>query len=279
MPQNGYGCQCQVDSLSRSEAESAWTAAGKTGPDKTPDIIWEEKVVGKNGSNPRTVKYPVIKTAKGDAPIDAGFSYNVGKSWLEPLTVPRLTGYDAVLAERPPRAFSAGAIVPPLPLPTVIKPSVLLPASTDAAVAVESFLNVFDASLEQGVVFEDAVGVPVAVTKQLFADEAGSFAGVEAAQIEAMNLLAMTLVEPDEIWHHWEADNNPDILPDVQKRWRLKRRYLRVFEMEGSQALGVSAFEWSHKGWVSSTAFVSEGAAENMDSLRVGSLVYAKEKQ
>lgn len=271
MPQNGYGCQCKVYSLSRSEASSAWEAQGKTGADTPPPIVWEEKVVGKNGSNPRTVMTP-----KG---VDPSFAYNVGKAWLEPLTVPRLTGYDAVLAQRPARAFSAGAIVPPLPKPTLIKPNVLLPASTDAAAAVESFLNVFGVDLEQGAVFEDAAGVPVAVTKRLFADEMGSFAGVETAQIETMNLLAMTLVEPDEIWHHWEADNNPDVLPDVQQRWRLKRRYLKVFSIEGTQTLGVSAFEWSHKGWVSSTAFMSEGAAENIDSLRMGSLVYEKDKQ
>jgi hypothetical protein len=271
MPQNGYGCQCRVYSLSRPEARRAWEAQGKTGADTAPEIVWEEKVVGKNGSNPRTVRTP-----KG---IDPSFAYNPGKAWLEPLTVPRLTGYDAVLAERKIPAFPAGTVLPPLPKATVVKPSILLPVGTDPAVAVESFLNVFDANLEKGVVFEDAAGVPVAVTKRLFADETGSFAGLNAAQIEAMDLLAMTLAEPDEIWHHWEADkDNPDSLPDVQKRWRLKRRYLRVFEMDGEQTLGISAFEWSHQGWVSSTAFMNEGAADTMDSLRVGNLVYSKDK-
>ena len=84
MPQNGWGCKCRVDSLSRFEAQQEWNKAGKTGPDTAPPIEWEDRVVGKNGSNPRTVSVP-----KG---IDPGFAYNPGKAWLEPHTVPPLQG-------------------------------------------------------------------------------------------------------------------------------------------------------------------------------------------
>ena len=281
MPQNGYGCQCKVYSLSRPEAKSAWEAKGKTGADDAPEIEWREKMVGTNGSNPRMVQYPVAKVMKDgkvmEVAVDPSFAYNPAKSYLDPLTVPRLTGYDAVLAERKAAAFPAGTVLPPLPEATVIKPSVLLPVSTEPAEAVESFLNVFGADLNQGAVFEDATGTPLAITQRLFADETGSLAAVSTADIEAMNLLAMTLIEPDEVWHHWEQDNPPDLSPDIPKRWRLKRRYLRVFEVDGSQQLGIAAFEWSRKGWTSSVTLMSNGASDSMDSLRVGTLVYGKE--
>ena len=275
MPQNGYNCQCKVNSLSRSEASDIWTKAGKSGPDTAPPLEWEEKTVGTTGSNPRTVMTP-----KG---IDPGFAYNPGKAWLEPMTVPRLTGYDAVLAERK-AAFPAGTVRPPLPVATVVKPALLLPASTAPAVAVEDFLNVFGADLEQGAVFEDAVGTPVVITKRLFADESGSFAALDEKQIQSMNLLAMALIEPDEIWWHWEQDSgNPDLLPDTVGRWRLKRRYLRTFKIAGQAQAAVTAFEWSRsKGWTGSTALMQSFESDvekSLDTLRVGRLVYAKEKK
>ncbi|MEO7344123.1 MAG: phage minor head protein, partial [Methylotenera sp.] len=88
-PQNGWGCKCRIDSLSRVEAKQAWEKQGKTGVDTAPIIVYEDKIVGKKGSNPR-----LVTTPQG---IDAGFGYNVGKSYLDPLTVPPLQGYNAVL--------------------------------------------------------------------------------------------------------------------------------------------------------------------------------------
>lgn len=281
MPQNGYGCQCRVYSLSRMEAKTEWEKAGKTGPDETPDIRWEEKTIGTTGSNPRTVNVPIITVNGKDVMIDPGFAYNPGKAWLQPHTVPPLTGYDAVLKARG-ASWPTGVTKPPLPTPTAIKPTALLPATTAPNVAAEEFLSAFGADLQTGVVFEDVVGQPIAVTQRLFADETGSFAAVDSKTVQAMNLLAMALAEPDEIWWHWEADNNPDALPDAPKRWRLKRRYLRLFVIEGqAQAqAAITAFEWSRsKGWAGATAFTAplEGDMETaLDNWRVGKLVYGK---
>jgi len=281
MPQNGYGCQCRVYSLSRMEAQAEWEKAGKTGPDPEPGIEWVEKTIGTTGSNPRTVKVPIITTAKGRCAIDPGFAYNPGKAWLEPYTVPPLTGYDAVLAKRGATLPAGGT--PPLPTPTTIKPTVLLPASTPPAAAVEEFLSIFDADMKTGAVFRDVVDQPIAITKRLFVDEAGSLVGVDAAKVESMNLLAMALIEPDEIWWHWEQDNSPAALPDVKGRWRLKRRYLRLFEIEGQAKAAVTAFEFTRtKGWYGETAFVQPVVSDmeaELDSLRVGKLVYSKGKK
>lgn len=277
MPQNGWGCHCAVDSLSRLEASRELETQGKDGPDQAPPIKWEERVVGKNGTNPRTVRVP-----EG---IDPGFAYNPGKAWLEPHTVPPLQGYDAVLQERG-KPWPTEFTPPPVPQATAVPKSVLLPAGTSPETAVEDFLDVFGATMEQGAVFTDVSGVSMAITKALFQDGMGEFKWLananKAARLEYVNLLAMTLIEPDEIWWNWEEDRQwSKENPDQPKRWRLKRRYLRAFEMEGTGEFGICAFEWGRSGWTGSTAFMAEPSSAKQrlkyfDKQRVGRLVFKK---
>ncbi len=272
-PQNGWGCKCRVDSLSRLEASREWEKAGKTGPDDAPPIEWEEKVVGKTGSNPRTVRTPVG--------IDPGFAHNPGKSWLEPHTVPPLQGYDAVLQERG-TPWPTSAHKPQLPTPTRVPERVILPADTPPTEAVKDFLEVFGADLEQGAVFADAAGSNLAITKALFQDGKGDFKWLakpdKAERMKYINLLAMTLIEPDEIWWDWVKDQA------VNGRWRLKRRYLRAFEINGSDEFGVSIFEWGRTGWTGATAFMTtqKTAAQRQayfSRQRKGRLVFQKQKR
>lgn len=276
-PQNGWGCKCRKYSLSRLEASREWEKNGKTGPDTAPPIEWEERVVGKNGTNPRTVRTP-----KG---IDPGFAYNPGKAWLEPQTVPPLQGYDAVLKERNAQ-WPTGFTPPPTPTPTVVPKSVLLPPNTAPEVAVADFLDVFGASMDEGAAFTDVAGSTLAITKALFQDGSGEFKWLsrpeKATRLEYVNLLAMTLIEPDEIWWNWEEDRNwSDNNPGAPKRWRLKRRYLRAFEIEGTGEYGVSVFEWGKTGWTGSTAFMAEPKSDKQrlkyfDKQRIGRLVFHK---
>ena len=280
MPQNGYGCQCQVNSYSMTE----WN---KTGLElsESPTIDWHEKTIGTRGSNPRNVKYPVINLVKNgeklQAPIDVGFAYNPAKAYLEPFTVPPLKGYDAVLKTRSLNDLPIDkSIAPPLPTPQKIESKLLLPANTEPKKAVEDFLNLFGATIEKGAVIEDAAGSKVVLTKRLFADETGSFAAVEAKTVENMNLLALSLADPDEVWYHWEQDKaKTDIMSDVPLRWRLKRRYIKTFEIAGEQKTAVTAFEWSRIGWVGETTLITEGLQDEMDKLRVGALIYSGAKK
>lgn len=269
-PQNAWGCNCRVDSLSEAEARREWEKQGKTGPDEAPEIEWEERVVGKNGSAPRTVRVP-----KG---IDPGFAYNPGQAWLEPHTVPPLTGYDAVLKERE-AAWPTGFTPPAMPKPTRLSASVVLPAGTAPEVAVADFLDVFGASVDEGAAFTDAAGSTLAITKALFQDGSGEFKWLakprKAGRLEYINLLAMALIEPDEIWWGWVKDHKEP------GRWRLKRRYLRAFEVEGSGEYAVGVFEWGSSGWTGSTVFMAsqdtEAAREAyFDKQRMGRLVYSK---
>lgn len=269
-PQNGWGCKCKIRSLSRSEAKNLWEAQGKSGPDEAPPIEWEERVIGKNGSDPRTVRVP-----KG---IDPGFAYNPGKAWLEPHTVPPLQGYDAVLKERStswPSSFKPPALSPATP----VSRDVLFSPGTPPESVVKDFLEVFGATPDRGAAFTDASGATLAVTKRLFQDDKGGFDWLadanNASRLKNAYLLAMTLVEPDEIWKNWERH------PNDKGRWLLKRRYLRSFELEGSNQYGVVAFEWSRAGWAASTAFdvnaqTKQERAALFDLLRIGHLLFKK---
>lgn len=265
-PQNGWGCKCKKYSLSRVEAKREWEKSGKTGPDEAPPIEWEEKVVGKTGSNPRTVQVP-----KG---IDPGFAYNPGKAWLEPHTVPPLQGYDAVLKDR---GVDAPTIKLILPKPTKVPSQAILPADTAPEVAVKDFLDVFGATLEEGAAFTDAAGSSLAITKALFvkgSDKAGdNFKWLAEPEkndrLQYINLLAMTLIEPDEIWWAWEKD------AAEPGNWRLKRRYLRAFEIDGDGRYGVGVFEWSKTGWSGSTVFPAS-KQKYFDRQRLGRLIWKK---
>lgn len=264
-------------SLSLTEAKRRWEKAGKTGPDTAPPIEWEERTVGKNGSNPRTVRVP-----KG---IDPGFAYNPGKAWLEPYTVPPLQGYDAVLKERG-AAWPTGFTIPAHPVPTVVPGTVKTPHGVHPEQVVSDFLHVFGADMEQGAVFIDAANTPLVISKALFEDGEGNFKWLEsdkADRLGYMNILAMTLIEPDEIWWAWEIDASfKKANPDAPRRWRLKRRYLRIFEIEGENKYVVGVFEWNRQGWSGSTIFSTrdtDSAAKQLkyfDGQRKGRLVYKK---
>lgn len=269
-PQNAWGCKCKKYSLSRTEAKQMWDKAGKSGPDAAPPIEMVERVVGKNGSNPRTVWVP-----KG---IDPGFAYNPGKSWLEPHTVPPLQGYNAVLEERG-TPWPTGFTPPPIPKMTKIPASMLLPADIAPEVAVADFLDVFGASMDQGAAFTDAAGSSLAITKALFQDGNGEFKWLaqldKADRLRYVNLLAMTLIEPDEIWWAWVQDTKD------KGRWRLKRRYLKAFDIEGTGEFSFAVFEWGTTGWTGSTTFMANQKSEEFrqayfNRQRNGRLVYKK---
>jgi hypothetical protein len=278
MPQNGWGCKCRVDSLSRYEAQQEWQKAGKSGADTAPPVVYEDRIVGKNGSNPRIVTVP-----QG---IDPGFGYNPGKSYLEPLTVPPLQGYDAVLKERGAE-WPTGFTVPKLPKPTTIDKAAILPKDTPPEQAVTDFLDVFGADMQTGSAFTDAAGSTLAITKALFADGSGDFKWLQKAdkveRLQYINLLAKTLIEPDEIWWVWDLDGaSSKADPQAPKKWRLKRRYLRAFDIEGEDKYAIVAFEWSRSGWSGSTAFTTrdkdseDKQLKYFDAQRRGRLVYKK---
>jgi len=285
-PQNGYGCKCRLESLSRNEAQADWQSRGRTGPDEAPPMDWQDVTVGKNGANPRTVRTP--------AGVDPGFAYNPGKSYLEPHTVPPLTGYDKPLQSQIQQGKSAGALLAPdaaLQLRKAVKfpANGLIDPPFDPKKEVSNFLDVFGATLEQGAVFIDKTESPVAISKALFiqgddktADHFKWLAdGSKADRVRYLNLLAMTIADPAEIWWAWEAkaQSKADVKAAKPKEWILKRRYLKVFEIDGEKKYAITSFTWGKDGWSGSTAFVAKDsqnkeAAQYFNDQRKGRLVW-----
>lgn len=271
-PQNGYGCKCRADSLTRGEAEAEWKARGRTGPDDSPPVEMEEVIVGKNSANPRTVLTP-----KG---IDPGFDYNPGKAYLEPHTVPPLQGYESVLKERQGK-FPAGMARPTVPKPKRMPSSVLNPSDLDPEEAVSRHLDIFGATLEQGAIFEDVTGTHITVSKALFISGPdkinGPFKWLKATgksnRIEDLNLLAYALADPDEVWWHWTPDWSPE--GRAIGRWRLKRRYIKLFNVDGQEQAGIAIFEWGDNGWTGATTFTPDTMGY-LDKVRLGKLVHQK---
>ncbi|MDD2660051.1 MAG: PBECR2 nuclease fold domain-containing protein [Methylococcales bacterium] len=161
-----------------------------------------------------------------------------------------------------------------------------MPADTKPEAAVLDFLAVFGATMEEGAAFTDAAGSTLAITKALFEDGSAKFKWLanpeKADRLQYINLMAMALLEPDEIWWAWEEDRAWSKLnPDKPKKWRLKRRYLRAFSIEGISEFAISAFEWGGDDWLGSTAFMAEPSSEKarlkyFDKQRNGRLIYKK---
>ena len=265
---NGWGCKCTIDSLSRWEAKEEWKSKGKDGPDTAPPIEYETRVVGKRSAHPRTVQVP-----KG---IDPGFAYNPGKAWLDPHT-PSFAGYEPVFrAQGTPVAYQK----PDLPTPTRIPDiSKYLFEYRKPEEAVTRFLDVFDANREGGNVYFDKTGTALAISDALFKDGKGELKWTnepeKAERLKHINLMAATLIEPDEIWWHWEEDRSD------KGNWRLRRRYLRSFETNRQNEYAIASFEWSRDGWTGSTVFAASASRENQrlkyfNAQRIGRLLYKK---
>ncbi|MDR2219329.1 MAG: hypothetical protein LBE24_01975 [Methylobacillus sp.] len=249
MPQNGWGCKCRVDSLSRIEAQREWEKNGKDGPDDAPPIVWEERVVGKNGLYPRTVKTP-----KG---IDPGFAYNPGKAWLEPHIVPPLPEHLARLVpdEWP---WPAGYKPPAAPTPTVFHSSILVDESIPATTVIENFLVDFGATLTKPAVFTDMSNSALVIGAGMFIPGGVAYDPARGdtqfkmmhenkqGRKKYMSLLAVAIKDPDEIWESWESVRN-----EPGKKY-LVRHYLKsivIIDQNGKERFLIVVFRKSRNGW------------------------------
>lgn len=274
MPQNGWGCKCRVISHSRTGAKNRWEAQGKAGVDTAPEIIYEDRVVGKNGSNPRTVSTP-----QG---IDPGFGYNPGKAYVDNFS-PHPTGYEASFAKNLNKSGNYirlpnnESVLPP----TQINTDWLNDRRISGEAGVIGFLDIFGADLTTSKVIIDKADTPLTISKALFIKgddkESNQFKWLEdpdkLQRIEYLNLLAMAIADPDEIWWQWERDRGE------KGKWRLFRRYLKSYQIDGVTKYAVSSFRWNYKvGWEGATTFIADtkDPAEYFAKQRLGRLVYKR---
>lgn len=262
-PQNGWGCNCSVRSYSARDLERRGLKV-----DDAPITEFEEKVVGITGPNPRTVKTP-----KG---IDPGFGHNIGENSLKPHIIPPLDEYQAVkeLQIKPIER-------PSMPKPTIVPAGLRLEEGLPPENYVSQFLAQFGADRGKPALFQDATGTPLVIGEELFQNGKGQWKwdvskkGKKQDRLQDVLFLAMTLLDPDEIWYVWQPYKR-------EQSWGLKRKYIKVFEVEGTGEFGFAAFEWTKYGWSGSTTFMPDQATVEareryINSGRVGKLVYKKE--
>lgn len=262
-PPNDWGCRCRVVQLSAREV--ARRGLKVTPDDKLPQIA------------PRLFWRPGAKTPEivpgGVAP---GFGYNPGVSYLRSFVPPPLEG-----PLQGPTQVARGLSGPlrPLPAPRKMPVDALLRDATDDE-AIDIFLQRVGQDAEavgDALVFRDMLDDPVVVSRDFFRRPDGS-SKLRSDRRETMRLLAETLVSPDEIWWAWER---VFITPDKTRwRWRLTRRYLARFEVDGESKPLLLVLQVGKDGWYGISAFVARNDAYlEKEQVRGGVLAWRRDEK
>lgn len=249
-PPNGWGCQCYVEPLDDADLKKE----GKDGPDRTPSIEMEEKIVGQKGPTPR-----LVRTPKG---IDPGFGYQPGESWMDTM-VPRPIESESLL----PSASRESASLDALPTARAQPASRVLPDSLTDAAYVDAFMREFGVRGGERTIFKDVAGEYLVVSDALFRDRAGKLKIGKRDRARHVPLLADAVKLPDEVWEDFADYGGKKIS---------RRRYLARFSVHGKETLGLAVFETGPDGWIGTTAF-SPGEVDYLErAARRGARVYRR---
>lgn len=253
-PPNGWGCGCYVT----AHSEAGLRDLGVT-PSEAPDVVMETKEIGKRSINgPRRVEVP-----KG---IDPGFEYMPGRSRLESAVPPELpdgppgsSGVPGLPNRRPNDS---------LPPPRLFDAEQLLDSDLTDSEYAEAFLDAFNASFDEPVIFQDVIGEWLAIGRDLFITRrTGKLKANKNQRGQFMPLLAQAIKEPDEIWvriEHQAAKN----------KMVVRRRYLARYEVPGRDVPALAVFELGADGWSGITTFVDE--VSGLDDMRFGVRLYRR---
>lgn len=253
-PANGYKCRCEEQQLSQRDLDRRGLKLG-TAPK-------EEMVSHVNRRTGEVIKVP--------AGIDPGFAYNPGKERLRGLTPRPLSEPLPAMGEP-----AAPVALPPLPAPreTDLKP---LPAGLSTEQYQAAFLSEFGATKLKPTIYQDVVGEPLVISRDLFMTAAGHVVKLDRTPSRSRHLpfLAGTIKSPDEIWAAWAE------LPDG--RAVLRRRYIARWVSGDEQVSGLAVFETGRDGWSGVTVFPpkdgqsAEAQDAYLEKVRRGTLVYRR---
>lgn len=250
-PPNGWRCRCRVRQLSDRDL-------GRYGlkvADPAPEVVERDWLNTRTGV-----------TEQVPEGIDPGFAYNVGKAHMRALVPPPDSGPLSVPAINPPPSL-------PMPPPRPADPGRLLPAIDSPGALTEEgyvdrFLAEFGATIEQPVLFKDALDEPLMIGADLFRQPRGDLKVTKRGRERGLLLLADTIKAPDEIWWNWE-------LHGATGRWFLARRYLARFAVAGIETPALSVFRVGPAGWAGVTAFTPD-TINNLLNQRNGVLAYRR---
>jgi SPP1 gp7 family putative phage head morphogenesis protein len=247
-PPNGFNCRCRARPMSEGALKReglAWEGSGG----RLRTITVDAGVDKRTGEVTQAQRTGIdIVDAHGKqvffAP-DAGFNFNAGKSWAKPFTPPPLDSL--------PRTFAPGQVLPDLPKAESFDAARLLPAGLDEPEYFARFMAEFPAEVSRTGVFRDVMGEPLTLNEDLFKDAAGRWKIKKNGRETYLPMLADAIRNPDEIWLNWQRVKSQPFV--------LRRRYLKVFAIEGESRPGMAVFEEGTDGWTGITLF-SVGDAE-----------------
>jgi SPP1 gp7 family putative phage head morphogenesis protein len=266
-PPNGFRCRCRVRSHSAADIEARGLKVSNSNR-----YLKEDTLVDRDGLVYPSAVLKLPGMAQGVRP-DQGWAYNPGAASAKPFTPPPLD--EAPVAIALPQTLRAGEAPPALPTPKAVGASELYPAILTEREVAERFLAEFGASLEKSVVFRDVMGEPLQIGADLVTAADGLIKAAKRGRGPFMGLVAQAIQAPDEIWLRWEE------LRRSPGEWRLRRRYIRAYELaDGHFGLGV--FEEGQDGWRGVTAFAPDPAIgydarlAYINQYRGGFLLYRK---
>ena len=248
-PPNGWGCQCDVETLSARDL----TRLGKSGPDEAPkDDVYPAK-------DPRTgapeIRHPGV---------DRGWDHNVGEASLAGPVPPELATPLAPHGD----PIRRPANLPDLPAPTPISPDRLMDQGLPEEDYVAAFLAEFGASLQRPAVVRDKAGGIITVDRSLFEVRDGTMPPplkvTKFGREVYVRELAQAILDPDEIWVDW-AETATGVV--------LRRSYLRRILLPKGKSLFLR-FQWTKAGWTGVTAFQTK--TQYLEEYRAGALLWRR---
>lgn len=266
-PPCGWGCRCGVSQLSlrtlqrrglQVTTDAELRAFGWIGPN------------GEVGGNRREWKRSNGEIVTVPAGIDPGWAYNPGVDFLQGLVQPPPAGP----LDRP---YPIVGVKPPMPPARARSSSDFIDPNSGTEAAIDAFLSNFQGPSDGSTVLAtDRLGEPLVIDESFFYRGGDrSRPKLDRGRIEAINLIADALKDPDEIWWHWVDSKAPDGSP----RPRLSRRYVTRFDIDGKERSFIVVMQYGQGGWRGVTAFKnSDQAYLDSDNVRGGVLAYRRDE-
>jgi len=268
-PPNGWRCRCMVQQVSEAKMkQKGWTVSSEA------EIARFKE----------TMPYVNSRTGLVDnvpLGIDPGFNYNVGQARQKAFTPPPEGGV--------PNTFPVNVLREQLPSATKVPAHMLLPEGESDDFYIDRFLAQFGATQEKPVIFTDKSGFNVPINTELFKGPDGESKVKKLGRQKYVLLMAELIRDPDEIWLEWAAIRQTK--PDGSKfnSYRLKRRYLKHWDVDGEKETGIGSFWLDRHGWIGSTIFRassnkgtpesrSREKAKYLEKQRYDLLMYRKNK-
>lgn len=249
-PPNGWKCKCWIEQISKHAVMSGKVKVSERPPEEFE--LYRNKRTGQ-----------LMKVHKGIAP---GFDYNFGQARARAYTPPPLGGLPQTCQNRTTQ-------LPPLPKPTKLPPAPLLETGLTDKAYMDAFFKEFGIKSNENKYFEDKAGDIIPINKDLFIAKDGYNKVNKNNRGQYMRLLALGIIEPDEIWLQWVKTSAGN--------WLLKKRYIKLWEADkGSHCLSI--FDRNEDGWRGATVFppASSRNQEQRDryinKYREGLLLYKK---